>query len=68
MPVYRFSANSDRIEDSREWGIVVANDRDEAKAKIERDGFSYVSVKKIRGISALWRGFTALLRGEFRHG
>ena len=68
MPVYRYSANSDRIEDSMEWGVVIAKDGDEAKAKVERDGLSYVSVKQVRGLSALWKGFTAFVKGELRHG
>lgn len=68
MPVYRYSANSDRIEDSMEWGIVVAADADKAKAKAEQDGLIYVSVSRIRGMSALWKRIAALVRGELKHG
>ena len=59
MAVFRYDATSDDRENSTESGIVVAKDRDEAKIKVEQDGFDKVSITPIRGVSALWKGFTA---------
>ena len=59
MAVFRYDATSEIRENSTKSGIVVARDRDDAKAKVEHDGFNKVSVKQIRGVTALWKGFTA---------
>ena len=59
MAVFQYHATSELREDFMEKGVVIARDRDDAKAKVEHDGFNKVSVKQIRGISALWKGFTA---------
>ena len=59
MAVFRYDATSELRENSPESGIVVAKDTDEAKIKVEQDGFDKVSIKQIRGVAALWKGFTA---------
>ncbi len=59
MAVFRYRATSEHRENTPESGIVVAKDKDEAKIKVEQDGFDKVSVKQIRGVTALWKGFTA---------
>ena len=59
MAVFRYEATKKLPEDFRELGIVVARDKDEAKAKLKQDGFSEVQLKQIRGLHALWNRFTA---------
>ena len=59
MAVFRYEATSELRENSTESGIVIAKDRDEAEAKVKQDGFNEISVKQIRGVAALWKGFTA---------
>ena len=59
MAVFQYEATKKLPEDYTEQGIVVARDRDEAKEKLKRDGFSKVRLKQMRGLSALWHRFTA---------
>ena len=59
MTVYRYTATKLIPEEYTEWGIVVAKDKDGAKAKLNQESFSKVHLKQIRGLAALWHGFTA---------
>ena len=53
MAVFRFKARKYTPEEYTESGIVVAGDKDEAKAKLKQHGFSKVRLERIRRISAL---------------
>ena len=59
MVVFRYKATKELPEDYTERGTVVARDKDEAKAKLNRDGFNEVRLKQLRGLAALWHTFTA---------
>ncbi len=58
MVVFRYKATKELPEDYTEQGYIVARDKDEAKAKLKRDGFSKVRLKRLRGLAALWHSFT----------
>ena len=59
MAVFRYEATKELPEDYTELGTVVARDRDEAKAKLDRDGFRKVRLKQVRGLAALWHTVTS---------
>ena len=59
MAVYRYEATKERPEDYTEVGTIVARDKDDAKAKLERDGFRKVRLKQVRGLASLWHTVTS---------
>ena len=60
MAVFQFGAMiTVEGEESIETGTIAAADEKEAMAKLHQYGFSKVRLERIRGISALWRQFTA---------
>ncbi len=59
MAVFRYEATKELPEDYTELGTIVVRDRDEAKAKLNQDGFNKVRLKQVRGLAALWNRFTA---------
>lgn len=62
MAVFRYEAISTLREDFMESGTIRAKDESEAKAKLNQYGFNKVRLKRIRGISALWKRFMADIR------
>ena len=59
MAVFRYVATKKLPEDYTKTGIVVARDKDEAKAKVNQYGFPEVRLKQVRGLAALWKRFIA---------
>ena len=62
MAVFRYKAqHADMVEgeEQTESGTIRAKDESEATAKLNQYGFSKVRLERIRGISALWKSFTA---------
>ena len=60
MAVFQFGAMiTVEGEESIETGTVVGADKKEVMEKLRQYGFSKVRLERIRGISALWRRFTA---------
>ena len=62
MAVFRYKATKHIPEEYTESGVVVARDEDEAKAKLNQEGFSEVHLKQVHGLAALWNRFTADIR------
>jgi len=59
MPVFRYKATKTKPEEFTELGAVVAKDEKAATFKLNQYGFNKVRLKRIRGIAALWKRFTA---------
>ena len=59
MAVFRYKTRGTGPEAFTELGHIVAKDEQEATAKLNRYGQVKVRLKRIRGISALWKRFTA---------
>ena len=60
MAVFRYKAMiTEEREESTESGTILAKDGSEATAKLNQYGFSKVRLEHIRGISSLWKRFTA---------
>ena len=59
MAIFRYEATKTVPEEFTETGIIKADDKNEAKAKLNQYGFSKVRLKQIRKLAALWKRFTA---------
>jgi len=59
MAVYRYKAMKTKGEEFTESGTVVAMDEKAATFKLNEYGLDKVRLQRIRGISALWKRFTA---------
>ena len=62
MAVFRYKAQYPDMEggeEQTELGTIRAKDESEATAKLNQYGFRKVRLERIRGISALWKSFTA---------
>ena len=59
MAVFRYEATKTVGLGYTEPGIIVALDEKTAKAKLNQYGFHRVRLKRIRGMSALWKRFSA---------
>ncbi len=62
MALFRYEVTSTHREDFVELGTIRAKDESEAKAKLNQYGFDKVRLARIRGVSALWKRFTADIR------
>lgn len=64
MAVFKFSAftQGKEDEDHCERGTVVARDQLEAKEKLRRERYTNIRLKQIKGVSAIFRQFTADIR------
>ena len=59
MAVFQYEATKNIPEEYTESGTIVAKAKAEATAKLNQYGFSEVRLRRIRGIAALWKRFTA---------
>ncbi len=60
MAVFQYKAMiMDEDDEVTELGTIVSTDESEAMLKMVQYGFSNIRLERIRGISALWKGFTA---------
>ena len=59
MAVFRYKARKTIGEEFTQSGTIRAKDEKEATAKLNQYGFNKVRLKRIRGISTLWKRFTA---------
>lgn len=61
MAVFRYISQHTEVEgeEHTESGTIRAKDEAEATAKLNQYGFSKVRLERIRGLSALWKQFTA---------
>ena len=59
MAVFHYEATKTVGLGSTESGTIVALDEKEARAKLNQRGFHRVRLKRLRGISAHWKWFTA---------
>lgn len=64
MAVFKYSALAlgKEHEDHYEMGTVVAQDQMEALDKLRRARYTHIKLKQMRGMSALFRQFTADVR------
>jgi type II secretory pathway component PulF len=64
VAVFKFSALAmgKENEDHYEKGTVVAHDQREALDKLRRERYTQIRLKQLRGVSALFRQFTADIR------
>lgn len=64
MAVFRFSAlaNGKENEDHYERGTVVARDQLDALDKLRRARYTQIRLKQMKGVSALFKQFTADVR------
>ena len=59
MAVFRYSATIKNREDYRESGTVVARTEDEAREKLKQYDFANARLRRLGGIGALFKAFTA---------
>ena len=64
VAVFKFSAfiAGKEEQDHCERGTVVARDQMEAREKLQRERFTNIRLKKVKGVSALVQQFTADIR------
>ena len=59
MPVYRYQASAKNREDHVESGTVVARNEEDAKAKLLKLRFGSIRLKRLGGLSGIFKRFTA---------
>lgn len=62
MAVFRYEASDPKGEEFTEMGVVVAKNDDAAKQKLKALNFSEVKLKRLKGIDAIFKQFTADVR------
>lgn len=59
MPVFEYTAASQNKEGHVETGRIVARDKIDAFDKLKRHGLQLIKLKKIEGISSIFKRMTA---------